>query len=96
MGSDNVNCKVVDGGDVGLPMQAGAGVADAVAILDVEFVCDDVDVRGIAVEDACDDVDAVAILGTVVTTQADLAVLNGAFDSVSVTLIAFLGQRLRE
>jgi hypothetical protein len=45
MGSDNVNCKVVDGGDVGSPMRAGAGVADTVAILDVEFVCDDVDVR---------------------------------------------------
>ena len=29
--------------------------------------------------------------GTVVTTQADLAVLDAAFNSVSVTLIAFLG-----
>ena len=29
--------------------------------------------------------------GTVVTAQADLAVLNAAFDSVSVTLVAFLG-----
>ena len=29
--------------------------------------------------------------GTVVTTQADLAVLDAAFDSVSVTLVAFLG-----
>jgi hypothetical protein len=28
---------------------------------------------------------------TVVTAQADLAVLNEAFDSVSVTLVAFLG-----
>jgi hypothetical protein len=28
---------------------------------------------------------------TVVTAQADLAVLNAAFDSVSVTLVAFLG-----
>ena len=34
--------------------------------------------------------------GTVVTAQADLAVLDGAFNSVSVTLIAFLGQQLRE
>ena len=34
--------------------------------------------------------------GTVVTAQADLAFLDGAFDSVSVTLIAFLGRRLRE
>jgi hypothetical protein len=34
--------------------------------------------------------------GTVVTAQADLAVQDGAFDSVSVTLIAFLGRRLRE
>jgi hypothetical protein len=29
--------------------------------------------------------------GTVVTAQADLAVLDAAFDSVSVTLVAFLG-----
>jgi hypothetical protein len=29
--------------------------------------------------------------GTVVTAQADLAVLDAAFDSVPVTLIAFLG-----
>jgi hypothetical protein len=28
---------------------------------------------------------------TVVTAQADLTILNAAFDSVSVTLIAFLG-----
>jgi hypothetical protein len=29
--------------------------------------------------------------GTVVTAQADLDVLDAAFDSVSVTLVAFLG-----
>jgi hypothetical protein len=29
--------------------------------------------------------------GTVVTAQADLAVLDAAFDSMSVTLVAFLG-----
>ena len=34
--------------------------------------------------------------GTVVTTQADLAILDAAFDSMFVILIAFLGRRLRE
>ncbi len=28
---------------------------------------------------------------TVVTTQADLAVLHAAFDSISITLVSFLG-----
>ena len=57
-GSNDKDCEVVDGGDVGLPMWADDDDGDAVAILDVEDACDNVDAVAILnFEDACVGVD---------------------------------------
>ena len=57
-GSNDKDCEVVDGGDVGLPMWANDDDGDAVAILDVEDACSNVDaVTILDFEDACVGVD---------------------------------------